>query len=803
MQPVTILTLLVYVPAFLLMLALYGNPFRIVFEKYLVKRDINLDRVEKVSLTLASGSAVIPLIIMIFTLLRGLLSTFTVQFLTLVFTVINFVVYRKSIGRLGKAKIALPNAKTTIVLVVFLAIFIFHLYSSLGLFVYPGNDPALYSMITLRIVENGGYAQSWGSFAPPTWYMEKIHLIIAGFAGTCSYFHFLTGLSVEKAVFLITIIYASLISLGIYFLLKRLLKNTSFALCSAFTLGMLIEPGIGWFTWGGNAELASLFLLLVAIGILWELFSRDSINLGYLLYVAFLVAGMVLYHSLAAFYLAFFLIAYIVVYIRRAPRSILKIIIVAFLSIAFILPIFISAVTSEMAIAKEYAEAPNPFWTPTIQWDPMVRWYLSARQNVFSIIWRFLSVYGAGTFLLMIAIKVLQNYKYDKKFSYLLLAWWIVIFLAHENNPNGLFLIRFPLWYRIAGETNRVFTETSFPVAIVIGIGTAKVFENLRKIHFRKSKVFSSLRSMLKTVLSEKLMLVVIFLFIFQVSINISINSYARSNSPITEADISAFNWIKQNTSPNDVFFVMHNDAGFWIPVYTHRRVVIPFGVVTNATLLNYYKNEIAKTSIEDLSSYEVLSLLNQQDVSYVYVGSKKVLQDIFPMNINPGLLAHSPFFETVYNESNTYIFNFHGATFNTIWVDYNFSSGWTVNQGTGNTVDEMYELRPSLRLGDKEPRGVASREVQLDNVQNVTFLEVHWNTTKTATFSVYVEVDGVGYEMFKGQNPQKELETTIINVNSKAVGRINRISIVVEGDGYGYVDDIKFIHAIPLREGD
>jgi len=807
MQPVTILTLLVYVPAFLLMLALYGNPFRVLFEKYLTERNITLDGVERVGLTLASGSALIPLIVMLFTMVGGLLIPFTVKILTSIFIVLNLVIYRNKIGR-ANPKFVLPDTRTKIVLLTFLTILTFNLIPVLGLFVHPGNDPALYSLISLRIVESKGYTSSWGSFASSAWYQEKVHLIMAGFAGTCAYFHLLTALAIEKAVLIITMIYVSLISFGVYFLVKRLFKNRDFALCSAFAFGMLIqEPGIGWFTWGGNAELSSLFLLPVVIGIFWETFSRDDINLGYSLYLAFLVAGMVLYHSLAAFYLAFFLIAYIVIYIRKALSSILKILIVAFLSIVFILPIFTSAVISEMAIAEEYAEAPNPFWTPTLQWQPMIRWYQSATQNVYNVMWRLLAVYGAGAFLLMIAVKVLQDQRYDKKIAFLLLAWWIVIFFFHENNPCGLYLIRFPLWYRIAGETNRVFTETSFPVSIVIGVGMSKVFENIREIRFLKGSVFSKLKSMLKILSRKKLMPIVMFLCILQVSINVDILLYARGNSPVTEDDISAFNWIKQNTSLNDVFFVMHNDAGFWIPVYTNRRVVIPFGVVTNSTLISGYYNETKKSSIEDLSSYEVLNLLNDQNVSYVYVGSKKILKDLFPLGFNSSFLLQSPLFKLVYNQTNVIIFKYLGATFNTIWADEDFLSGWTIEQGTGDTVNGVYRLKPPVKTApwppDQEPRCVTSHELQLDNAQNITYLEIRWQTTNKTTLFIQIEISGLAKDIQLGKSSFGKWKTSTININSFGTGKVNRISICVEGEGYGYVDSIVFKQAIPIKRSE
>jgi hypothetical protein len=232
------------------MLALYGNPFRVFLEKHLPEKNIALDTVERVTLTLALGAAVIPLIIMILSMIGNILDVFVTQFLTIFFISANLYIYRKRLKSF-KLKLNKPTMAATIVIVMFSAIFVFHLYPSIGLFVHPGDDPALYSLITLRIVENGGYATSWGIFAPQSWYMEKVHLLVAGFSGTCAFFYMLTGLAIEKAVTIITIIYTSLISLGVYFVAKRLFKSVGIALCSAFVFGMLVqEPGLIWFGWG-------------------------------------------------------------------------------------------------------------------------------------------------------------------------------------------------------------------------------------------------------------------------------------------------------------------------------------------------------------------------------------------------------------------------------------------------------------------------------------------------------------------------------------------------------------------------
>lgn len=793
MEPVSILTVLIYVPAFLVMLILYGNPFRVLFQRHLYGKNIVLDPVERVSLALASGAAILPLIVMALSLFGHVLNTLTSQALTVIFVVVNLHLCKERLKRL-RSKLVTLDKKVAIIILVFVAIFVFHLYPSLGLFVYPGDDAKGYSLITLRIIEEGGYTTSWGIFATPlAWYEEKVHLIVSGFAGTCAYFNLLTGLSVEKTVLLVTLVYVSLISLGVYFLAKRLFRSTGIALCSAFVFGMLIrEPSFAWFSWGGNAELSSLFLLPVIIGLFWELF-HINFDFKYLLYLAFLVSGAAMLHPFSAFYLAFCLIPFsiVLIFMHRKLMPVVKSLAVFFLSIIFILPVFITAVTSEMAIMQLYESNPNPFWTPIFSWSQ------TPEQALYSVGWRFYAVYGVCTpFLLIASVDTLRRHKIDKEPLILLVAWGLTLFLVHENNPNGLFLIRFPLWYRV--DTNRVFDITSFSFSIVTGIGLFKMLNGLAKVSLIRTRNFvSTLKLAYKKVYNKKAILFVLTLCLLQVSFNVIQNAFSRGNSSVTNADISAFNWISQNVPQNATFFVLPNDAGQWIPVYTHRRIVLPFGVVTNITLLYQYYDEIYPKFCEDPYSMGVLTFLNYHVVSYVYVGSKTVLPELYSEKFDPKVLSHSPIFKSVYNKSNVYIFKYPLVIFDTVWSDDIFFSGWTAGASPGD-VDSS-AVAGVYKLGSTSGGyAYATHDLQLENNETITYLAVRWRTDENAKYGVAVCIDG-NYTKIDMQTSSK-WTTSMINLNSLGVGRITSITILVEGSGYGYTDYIEIIKLLPVR---
>ena len=793
MEPITPLTLLIYVPALLAMLALYGNPLRVFFERWFNKKNITLDTVERAILTLALGASAIPLIVMVLSWLGNLLDVFTVRVLMIPFAVANLYLYREHLKPF-RPKLVMPDARATIVLLVFLMVFVFHLYPSLGLFVHPGDDPKLYSVITLRIVENNGYTTSWGSFAPPTWYEEKTHLTIAGFAGTCAFFHLLTGLSIEKTVLLLTLMYTSLISLGVYFLAKRLFKSAGIALCSAFVFGMLIrEPSIGWFAWGGHAELSSLFVLPIVIGLFWEIFRNDYIGFKYLLYLAFLMSGMFMLHPFSAFYLAFCLIPYFLIFIfkKRRLAPVLKSLAVFPTSIMLILPVFITAIGPEMAISQQYASRFSPVWSSFISWNQ------SPDQILYSILLRLLAVYGIGTFFMLIAcIDVLRSHKIDREPLILLVAWAFTVFLVQENHPTGLYVIPFPLWYRI--NPNRVFTLTSFTVSVIMGIAIFKASEYIiKESSFRKGKFVQTLKFIYKKTFSRKALWIILLLCLLEISFNVVQNSVSLESVPVTEADISAFNWIRYNTPSDATFFVSIADAGQWIPVYTHRRVLIPFGVVTNYTLYDQYY-DIYPAFCDDPHSLKGLQFLNYHNVSYVYVGSRTIRNR---KKFNTSLLTNSLVFNEVYNKSNVHIFRYLGATTITIFTDDDFLSGWNTGAGYGGTVDASTD-GDIYKLGTTSGSYVYStHDLSLNNTQSILYLIVKWRTSGTATYKIQLDIDGNSYVLIDRQTSSM-WTTSIINLNNYIMGQITSVSIFVEGDGYGYTDFITFNQLVPLRDG-
>jgi hypothetical protein len=83
--------------------------------------------------------------------------------------------------------------------------------------------------------------------------------------------------------------------------------------------------------------------------------------------------------------------------------------------------------------------------------------------------------------------------------------------------------------------------------------------------------------------------------------------------SLLTEADLRAMRWIRENTGPGEVFQNRYGDAGLWIPA-------IAFRPITDPHLSPFYFDEFRAAS-------------PSLKASYVYVGKKKVLGEPIPVD--------------------------------------------------------------------------------------------------------------------------------------------------------------------------
>ncbi len=634
---------------------LLGNPVR----RYLFRTE-NVDLFSRVEvswiLSLATGIALLALILLWLGLYPSLIISPLTWTLTFVALTVNVSMYRKQLPHWRdyiRRFQGLPRLKGRWFIVLFLLILVVQLSPLVGLWVTPGDDAKLYSLISLRIIESQGIPRNWGVFASSSWYTEYTHLLLPGFSSEVAFLYLLFGVSIPSGVSVLTSLFRSLTAATLYVLVWAMTRRRMPSVLAMAIYGLVIvEPTFGWFAWGGMAELAAISILPIAATGTYLLSGRGPMSWQLTVWTALLISGMSLLHPFTFFYyLAFLAALSIVLFIRHHFSRGISVWLPMVLSLAIGSGPILNALSQELSVSPLYSTV-NPAWTPTLNLS------MSVTQAVFSLGSRFVTVYGlATTTILLIGLAGLVAskgfFQPQRKVVGVLSLWYLLMFVLHENNPNGLFVIPFPLWYRV--DSNRAFGVTSLIIAGSIGlIGEYWIRRSISGQRFTHVLHHRNLRLLVKGNRKKFAIAgILLFLVTAQTLANTRVTFVSRSASPITADDVTAFNWIRTQTPSNATFFVNLADAGSWIPVYAERRVVMPFGVVTNVSLLANY-TQVVSTFAANPNSTRSIQFLRTFGVNYIYSGSARIYGR---SGFDPIVLSATGGFKPVYHNNDVWIF--------------------------------------------------------------------------------------------------------------------------------------------------
>jgi len=520
-----------------------------------------------------------------------------------------------------------------------------------GLFVTPGDDAKLYSLISQRFIEVKGIPGDWGAYAANSWSIERTHLLLPGFSSLVAFLAPISGFDVPTIVSVLGSLFRILTASSLYYLVWVFTRRRIPSLLTMFVYGFLIlEPEVNWFSWGGMAELSSISLLPVAAAGTFLIGKNEVKSKTALLWVGMVVGGMSILHPFAFFYYLAFVLSVTVFFVsKRYWAGALASWFPTLLGLGLSSGPILHAAPEEAAISASYSIF-NPAWTPIFNWT------MTLNQAFLSIGSRAIIVYGIAAVVILLegSILVRRSIIAGGGTRAILGIWALLLFLLHENNPNGLFLVSFPLWYRI--DPNRTFSITSLSVAVLVGLILEAGFRNLvleRRFKFGRSFLLSlkGWRSMSRTRMLA--IMLVSLIVVGQIISNAAILYSARVDSPVQTDDIRAFSWIRNHTQTNATFFVNSADAGTWIPLYTSRRVVLPFGVITNYTLLEDYTVALNDFMINP-SNITSLQFMRSTGATYVYAGPGRIYDR---PSFDPAKILTSGPFEVIYTSGSVWIF--------------------------------------------------------------------------------------------------------------------------------------------------
>lgn len=633
MSPLTPFDILYFSTLFFTSLLSLGKAFRYLLQRLLRERaPQGYGLLESINLDLAIGTALIPLIVLLLTLLGGLLNSISVYaiFISSLTVVLSCNLRR----RRGQSLLSNLLGEVLPLTLVLLSLLL-RLVPSVGLYVHGGDDPKLYSLLTVRILEDGGYTQSWGSYALPNWNVAKdSHLFMVGFEALAAFFHLLTGVAIPKVVLVTTMLYSGLVSLSLYTLAKRLYRDNKTAAFASLLIGLVSPTPLLFAAWGGHAEIvAGYFLLPTTLSIILAVI-KGRWSKQHLVLASLLMAGMLINQVLSAVYLWALLLPLLLYKgLRRGDLRPLGLCALSFIaSILLVSPIYVPALLESLnsletlppgifgwGAAEEYTFLKRADLTKSLVDLPMLC------ANIWSITITSLGLVG-----------LLFSLKERKSQNLPLLAWGVLLVLINENNPFGLYHLRFPLWNVLLPE--RFALVMILPLSLLGSYGLNQLTRVVSKIKPNLDSKRLSLMLVLFLLLPETLFRCV------------QMSQCPVWASPVTREDIEAFLWIRYNVTIDPLIFVSDADAGQWIPIFTGRRV-FPLEVVMNSPEKVMSGRNLTQLFLQNPSDSRIYQLLTEYDIRYIYIGAKAIL-DRQKFNYTHALaLINTGLFKVVYPE--------------------------------------------------------------------------------------------------------------------------------------------------------
>jgi hypothetical protein len=503
-----------------------------------------------------------------------------------------------------------------------------------GVLVPMGDDPVTSSLAASLISEQGKIPQSWAPYFPE----QSQFTYPPGYPSVMAFLYLLDpSLSMPVLVSLFALFFA-IIPAEIFVVTRKVLQNDRIALCAA-AFSSLLSVGLSEMVISGRFPALVGLALTINLLIFSYLYSttgkRSLLLLAGATLASLFLAYTVSFITAALFVILFF--AFCFVFSSKRKQAVLGGAAVLGLGVGLSLP-WVLNIVSRLTIQ-----------IPPREYLALLVWFNESSlrsafgfSNVFMYwgYWMLLFV-TVGTLALMVR----------KRSARFLLAWFLSIFVLMLNE---FLRIPFPGWYYLQ---NAAFLNPtlSFPLSVLAAIFIVKLYD------FLKTKVQFSPKKALKTYLPI-LLVAGIVLGAFFVEGQPIVAQVELQTDRISTADFDAINWISNNTPKDAVIFNDHwvGTASIWIPVMSHRRIVMPLLSISEVGWSNTMltRQDESLTVARAPNSTEALAVLKNYNVTYVYLSNKVSTQVVqWRQNYNPQLFLQSSHYELAFNEDNALIF--------------------------------------------------------------------------------------------------------------------------------------------------
>ncbi len=499
------------------------------------------------------------------------------------------------------------------------------------------QDSYHHTMISQLIINNGGLFNAWAPYAP----IESFSYHF-GFHTFVAAYHWLTGNNTFQAV-LATGQLLNLLTVLVAFLLGRRFGGSAWAgAFAALITGLLSEYPMFYVNWGRYTQLAGQVILPVAMVLTWLALKTPKPNYRLLGLTALSVASLALTHYRVVFFYPAFVVPLIGLRWLQADwqwRQLggygWRLAVIGLGSLLLVAPWLWRLVNGRLwriGISLSAGAANNKYIDEVI----------NAAPNLFD--------YVLPAFVILGIIGMLWGSWQKREGIVVTSGWGLMLFILarpHMLNLPGTGLI-----------TNFAVSIAAYlPISILAGYALA---ETAKKVS--------------DTLMMAGWTIVLLAVGAGLMGAQARISSFEPRNAMVTNPDLAAMAWIRENTPPDAVFWgntrlaygdsaVVGTDAAWWIPLLAGRKnLVLPMIYGTEINRPVDYPRQILELSRHiqrhALDSLEGWQTLRQAGVTHIYVGQRRgeVWQGA-EQPLKPDTLANSPYYQQLYQEDQVRIF--------------------------------------------------------------------------------------------------------------------------------------------------
>jgi hypothetical protein len=612
------------------------------------------------------------------------------------------------------------------------------------------HDESIHSLDVEVILENNRVPVTLQPYLPEgIIYPQASHVIFA-FAS------YMLNMEVAKTVFYVSILFKALSVFGAYFLGKKLGSSRAYSLGLSFVFAFISSWPLS-VVWGGNPFLVGFPFFLVCLGLFFSLFRFQRKNS-----FAELIAIGLLFGYLSAIIFSYIqtliIVAFLVfIYYFVRKRSGMYHTLLEFVAIFGVSLLPLSPFLFRFFAFYQYPSHNIGVPSDFTGWKPQQLYITQALQWAFENLSPYVLL-RVIIILLLVSFAVLLWKTKDYENVKSVVGFALAIFVAAALLSFISFFLSADFGVISWGHQGIIL---SVSINILIIAFYVKLAEFCREGKIKRlSKIFTrgSYATMFLTITLLSSITAPFLYYRFMVDpegLRGTYNMFAVT----TQNDYDLMTWMKGNLSSDAVILVHPNEAGLFIPVVSHHRIVFPWG---GSSLSSSYQTLVSLLENNTLNT-TTYQLMQHWNISHVFVGVRVIYWMFGNYGWNSKLFLGNPNFKLVKNFGDAYLFELGEYNPDIVFLDdfeyANWSqSGWqgdsfgnglgnvTVTTGSGYNVSRCLRITaqsvPAIREWELKYAYWISREIFVLNNSDVTlsfYLDATEGFNGNDTFAVLV----------------------------------------------------------------